>query len=59
MTTAQQIRYIKTLEDLVRCLIDNDPEDLAADGGIRVIDVWRKEAERALAVSSPTESGNG
>lgn len=40
--------YVKRLEDLVQCLIDNDPEDLAADGGIRVIDVWRKDAERAL-----------
>lgn len=50
---ARQTRYVRTLEDLVQCLIDNDPEDLAADGGIRVIDVWRKDAERALAHTRP------
>jgi hypothetical protein len=41
--------YVKTLEDLIQCLIDNDPDELAADGGIRVIDVWRKDAQRALS----------
>jgi hypothetical protein len=39
---------MRSLRDLVQCLIDNDPEDIAADGGVRVIDVWRKEAEAAL-----------
>lgn len=48
----QPTTYVKTLEDLVQCLIDNDPEDLIADGGIRVIDGWRKDAERALSLPS-------
>jgi hypothetical protein len=48
-------QYVKRLEDLIQCLIDNDPEDLAADGGIRVIDVWRKDAERALRTGKASE----
>jgi len=33
------------LLDLVKCLLTNAPDDLAADGGITVLDVWRKEAQ--------------
>jgi len=43
---------VAALESLVRCLLDNDPDDIAADGGITVLDVWRKDAKRILA-SSP------
>lgn len=42
------LRYVKTLEDLVQCLIDNDPDEPIADNGATVIDQWRKDAERAL-----------
>ena len=35
------------LARLVQCLIDNDPDDDAADG-VTVLDVWRKEARAAL-----------
>jgi hypothetical protein len=38
---------IEKLQALIQCLLDNDPNDLAADG-ITVLDVWRKEARRAL-----------
>jgi hypothetical protein len=38
---------VKELETLVRVLIDNDPDDSAADG-VTVLMVWRKEAEAAL-----------
>ena len=45
--TALQKRVAK-LEGLVQCLIDEDPNDIAADGGVTVLDVWRKEARAAL-----------
>jgi hypothetical protein len=32
---------------LLECLLTNDPDEFAADG-ITVLDVWRKDAERAL-----------
>lgn len=38
---------IKKLEYLVQCLIDEDPDDMAADG-VTVLDVWRKEARAAM-----------
>ena len=37
------------LRELVQTLLDNDPADLAADGGITVFDVWCKEARQVLA----------
>ena len=43
-----QRRYAR-LRNLVQTLIDNDPDELAADGGVTVLDVWRKEARRLLA----------
>lgn len=39
---------IAELEALVQTLIDNDPDDMAADG-VTVLDVWRKDARKALA----------
>jgi hypothetical protein len=38
---------VAELRRLVQCLIDVDPEDMAADG-VTVLDVWRKEARAAL-----------
>jgi hypothetical protein len=37
------------LQALIRTMLTEDPSDLAADGGVTVLDVWRKEAGRALA----------
>jgi hypothetical protein len=45
--TAAEARA-KAAETLVRVLLDNDPNELAADGGITVLDVWRKDAARTL-----------
>jgi hypothetical protein len=42
---------IERLRTLIRILLDNDPDDEAADG-VTVLQVWRKEACRALGVSS-------
>jgi hypothetical protein len=39
---------IDQLRSLVQCLLDNNPDDLAADGGVTVLDVWRKDAKRIL-----------
>jgi hypothetical protein len=38
---------IERLRRLVQCLVDNDPNDDAADG-TTVLMVWRKEARAAL-----------
>jgi hypothetical protein len=37
------------LRELIRVLLENDPNDDAADG-VSVLDVWRKEAHRMLDV---------
>lgn len=37
----------RRLRDLVQCLIDNEPDDAAADG-VSVLDVWRKNASAML-----------
>lgn len=42
-------KRVRKLEYLVQCLLDEDPNNLAADGGVTVLDVWRKEARAALA----------
>lgn len=39
----------KLLRDLVQTLLDNDPEDMIADNGMRVMDGWRERARRILA----------
>lgn len=41
---------IERLRGLVRCLLENDPDDDAADG-VSVLDVWRKEAARSQALT--------
>ncbi|MEK9754412.1 MAG: hypothetical protein VW338_14555 [Rhodospirillaceae bacterium] len=38
---------VARLEGLVRTMVDNDPDDMAADS-VTVLDVWRKEARAAL-----------
>lgn len=42
-----QAARIATLKRLVEILIENDPDDMAADA-VTVLDVWRKEARAAL-----------
>ena len=36
------------LERLIQIMLDEDPNDLAADGGVTVLDVWRKKAAAAI-----------
>jgi hypothetical protein len=38
------------LRGLVQCLLDNEPDDVVADGGITVLMVWRQDARRALGL---------
>lgn len=42
------MRENRKLRSLVRAMLENDPSDLAADGGITVLQVWRKDAAQAL-----------
>lgn len=42
-------RQVATLRNLVRTLIDNDPDEPISDAGHTVIDLWRHEARAALA----------
>lgn len=44
---------IEKLRRLVQCLIDNDLDDMAADG-VTVLDVWRADARRALGLPMPS-----
>jgi hypothetical protein len=37
------------LRGFVEDLLENDPNEITADGGITTLDVWRKEAEQYLA----------
>jgi hypothetical protein len=37
----------RRLRSLIRTLIENDPDDMAADG-VTVLEVWRKEAAQML-----------
>lgn len=36
-------------------LLDNEPDELAADGGVTVLDVWRKEAVERFRIPVLTE----
>jgi hypothetical protein len=42
------VAEIERLRDLVRCLIENDPDEPIADNGMTVLDQWRKDARRTL-----------
>lgn len=44
---------IARLRWLVQCLLDNEPDDMAADG-ITVLDAWRKDARAGLADTRET-----
>lgn len=43
----EQQGEVERLRALVQCLLDNDPDDYAADG-VTVLQVWRKQAREAL-----------
>lgn len=47
---------VERLRGLVRCLLDNEPDDMAADG-VTVLDVWRKDARAALATPAQEDGG--
>ena len=52
-STANEISRLRAenrrLRELIRVLLENNPNDDAADG-VSVLDVWRKEARRVLGV---------
>lgn len=39
---------IASLENLIRAMIENEPDDIVADGGHTVLDLWRHDARAAL-----------
>ena len=43
---------IERLRDLIKVLLYNDPDDMAADA-VTVLEVWRKEASEALGIKKP------
>ena len=43
---------IERLRDLIKVLLYNDPDDIAADA-VTVLEVWRKEASEALGIKKP------
>jgi hypothetical protein len=49
---ATLLRHIDRLAGLVRAMLESDPNELAADGGITVLDVWRKDARATLNLES-------
>lgn len=49
---ANAINYHDDLVRLVKCLIDNDPDDDVADA-TRLLDVWREDARRLLQSLNP------
>ena len=46
----EAVQEIERLRDLVNCLIENDPNDYAADAAT-VLDVWRKDARDLIAAT--------
>lgn len=40
-------RQLERLRSLARAMLENDPDDMAADG-VTCLDVWRKEAKSLL-----------
>lgn len=47
-TLLRREQTITKMRALIGTLLDNDPNELAADGGVTVLDVWRKDAMRVL-----------
>lgn len=44
----EAVQEIDRARDLINCMIDNDPNDYAADA-VTVLDVWRKDARDFIA----------
>lgn len=38
------------LRELVRCLVENDPNEAISDAGHSVLDLWRHDARKALGI---------
>jgi hypothetical protein len=49
----ESARRAERLETIVRAMIENEPDDLVADGGHTVLDLWRHDARAALAKGAP------
>lgn len=45
---------VERLRDLVTCLLENEPDDYAADG-VTVLEVWRQAARAALSAPRPSQ----
>jgi len=56
---AERDELLRWADRLLETLIEGDPDELAADGGITVLDVWREEAKRARAAIAKAEKRNG
>lgn len=44
---------VKRYENLIRAMIENEPDDIVADGGHTVLDEWRYNARAALKETKP------
>lgn len=42
------LERVRRYESLIRALIENEPDDIVADGGHTVLDEWRYNARSAL-----------
>ena len=54
--SSMAITHIRTLEGLVRTLIENEPDEPIADGGHVVLDLWRQQARLALGIEEPDDA---
>lgn len=54
-TINDAILQFDRLQDLVKTLIENDPNEPVADNGATVLDVWRDRAKRVLSSALPSE----
>lgn len=46
---------LQRAKQLLQTLIENDPMEYVADGGVTVLDVWRKDANAFITINSPLE----
>lgn len=53
--TDDKAELLRWADRLLETLIEGDPDELAADGGITVLDVWREEAKRARRAIAKAE----
>lgn len=51
------VREIEQARELIDCLIENDPNDYAADA-VTVLDVWRKDARDFMSASEADTSAS-